>query len=72
MRLLIQGGGFSLTGLFIRRNPGVDFGPARRDLDELPDPLRSGKRKQVQHGEFGLQGKCQEREILMPQVADAE
>lgn len=37
------------NSLFMCRNPGVDFGEQRWDLDEFSYPLCSGKRKQVQH-----------------------
>lgn len=71
-RLRAHSGWRILTGLLICRNPGVDFGEEGWDLDELPHPLCSGKRKQVQHGQFGLRGKYQGCEIPMTEVADVE
>lgn len=47
-------GGFPLNALFLCRNPGVDFGAERWNVDEFSYPLCSGKRQQVEHGELWL------------------
>lgn len=37
------------NSLFVCRNPGVDFGEERWDMDEFSYPFCSGKSKQVEH-----------------------